>query len=111
MPGAFASNFTDWMVSIVTREPFLGSYDSYGQPQFGAPQSVQCYLEDRVRMVRDSNGNQKTSTTTLYCFAGPFDVHDRFTMPATFKGPSQPPVLTVSNVNDKDSFSHSEVYL
>lgn len=109
--GTFSQHFIDWAQFTVVREPALGTFDGYGQPQYGAPQDVTCHIENRVRMVRNTQGNEVVSTRQLICFGGPFDVHDRFTLPASVGAPNQSPVLTVENIFDKAEFSHVEVFL
>lgn len=108
--GTFANKFLDWCPFMITVEPFTG-VDAYGQSTYGAGTTYQCQIEDRVRMVRDVQGQERASTSKVYVIGGPIDPRDRITMPNTFKGPTQPPILAVSNLNDKDGFSHSEVYL
>jgi len=109
--GAFALRFSDWCYSRITLEP-IDSSDAYGQSTYGSPiADIPCHIEEKVRMIRDAQGQERASTTTLYVIGGPIDPRDRITMPGSFKGPSQPPILSVSNVNDKAGFSHSEVYL
>lgn len=111
MTGSFASEFLDWMTHQITVEPWLGSFDAYGQPEYGAPVTLSCHIQGRVRMVKDSGGNDRASSTTVYIAGGPLDVHDRITMPSTFKGPSKPPIISVSNLFDHSEYSHCEVYL
>jgi hypothetical protein len=110
--GSFATGFAPgWLMSQISVEPWLGTFDDYGRPQYGPAVQMACYVDEKVRMVRDFQGNERASTTTLYILGGPLDPHDRITMPGSFKGPSQPPVIWVANVNDRNEFSHSEVYL
>jgi hypothetical protein len=112
MAGSFATGFAPgWLTSVITVEPWLGTFDDYGRPLYGPAAQFDSYIEEKVRMVRDLQGDERPSNTKLYIAGGPFDPHDRITMPASFKGPSQPPVISVSNVNDRAEFSHSEVYL
>ena len=111
MAGAFAQKFETWMPHTIKWESFTGFNDDYGHPFRLAPVDLKCRIDEKVRRVRDANGEEKVSTTMLYVLGGPMDVKDRITLPDTVKGPKQPPILTVSNQWDKTEFSHSEVYL
>src|ERR1051325_2155840 len=104
--GAFALRFLDWCFSRIILEPFDSS-DAYGQSVYGSPiADIPCHIEERVRMIREAQWQERASTTTLYVLAGPIDPRDRIAMPSSFKGANQPPILSVSNVNDKTAFSH-----
>jgi hypothetical protein len=110
--GSFAQTFVDWMGTQVTIQPWLGTFDDYGRPQYGPGVIYQCCKEDRVHMVRDIQGVERVSSTTLYLAGGPFDPHDRVTLPSSFKGPSSPPVINVLNIDDRGGvFDHSEIHL
>jgi hypothetical protein len=108
---SFAAHFLDWFNAIVSLEAFTGSTD-YGEHQYGAAVQLQCAIEEKIRKVLTVQGEERISNTTLYIAGGPIDPRDKITMPVTFKGPSQPSILVVSNIHDTDgSFSHAEVFL
>jgi hypothetical protein len=111
--GPFVQNFAPgWFTSTITVEPWDGTFDDYGNPQYGAPIQMSCYIEDKVKMVRNFQGDERASNTTLYIEGGPLTAHDRIILPPSFKGVNlTPPVLWVSNVNDRTGFDHSEVFL
>jgi hypothetical protein len=111
--GTFATHFAvnGWLSTPITVEPWTGGFDDYGNPMHGQATIVLGYVDDKVRTLNDAIGKQRVSTTTLYLAGGPVDIHDRITMPGTFKGPSQPPIIWVANVNDRTGFDHSEVYI
>ena len=109
--GVWALRFQDWANRTITLEPWEGAFDIEGKAILGAPVIMSCRIDSKVRMVRDFQGNERASNTTVYVLGGPLDPHDRITMPNDFKGPSQPPILNVSNYDDVSGFSHSEVYL
>jgi len=46
-------------------EPYLG--DSAGGPLYGPPTPVDCYAEDKRRLVRDASGAEVIAETTLWC--------------------------------------------
>ncbi|MEU6342220.1 hypothetical protein ABZ883_14910 [Streptomyces sp. NPDC046977] len=48
----------------VTVEPYLGD-GSHG-PLYGPPTTVRCFLEERTRRVRDAEGREVTSSSTVY---------------------------------------------
>jgi hypothetical protein len=109
--GAFALKFQSWCNKSISLEAWDGTFDAQGRPHFAAPVSLSCRIDSRVRMVRDMQGNDRASNTTVYVLGGPIDPHDRITLPADFKGPRQPPIINVGNFDDISEFSHSEIYL
>lgn len=48
----------------VTVEAYLGD-SAYG-PQYDDPATVRCMIDDRRHLVRNANGDEVTSETTLY---------------------------------------------
>jgi hypothetical protein len=48
----------------VTVEPFLGN--SSTGPRYGPPAEVQCFVEEKTRMVRSPAGEEVTSSSTVY---------------------------------------------
>lgn len=48
----------------VTAEPYRGE-GAYG-PVYGPATPLRCYLEQETRLVRDTSGNEVTSTSTLF---------------------------------------------
>lgn len=52
----------------ISVEPYLGS-GAYGSA-YGPPVSVICRVEDVIRMVRTSSGDEVVSSSTVYCDAG-----------------------------------------
>lgn len=53
------------MQHAVTVEPYTGD-GAYG-PTYGAAVAVRCLLDEQTRMVRDKDGRQVSSTSTIYC--------------------------------------------
>lgn len=82
-----------------------------GKPQYGAPVTLDCRIEEQIRVVRDLQGQERVSTTRLFVLGGPISPHDLITMPVTYKGQSSPPIITVSNIDGATSFDHAEVYV
>lgn len=112
MAGSFATAFQPgWLMGEVTVEPWTGSFDNQGQPLYGSAVVYKCHIEEQIRMVRDTNGNERASNARVFVVGGPFDAHDKFTLPASFRGPRVQAAITVSNVHDRNEYSHAEVYL
>ena len=62
MSGPFVQNFSPgWMTSVITVEPWDGTFDDYGNPQYGAPIQMSCYIEDKVKMVRNFQGDERAT--------------------------------------------------
>lgn len=53
------------MPHTVTVAPYMGD-GAYG-PTYGAPTVVRCLLDEQTRLVRDKDGRQVSSTSTIYC--------------------------------------------
>lgn len=49
---------------VVTVEPFEGNTSS--GPKYGDPVEVKCFVLEKTRMVRAPNGEEVTSSTTVY---------------------------------------------
>lgn len=68
---------------------------AYG-PLYAPPVEVACWLDQKTRMVRDSQGRQVTSTSTAYCNPGPVvTTQSRITL----ADDRQPEVIAVLNRN------------
>lgn len=65
----------------VTVEPYEG--DSAYEPLYGTPVSVRCFLEEKTRTVRDRQGQEVTSSSTLYARLGTVcPAESRVTLPS-----------------------------
>lgn len=53
-----------WLRHQVTVEPFEGS--SANGPQFGAPVTVRCFLEEGTELSRTSDGSERVSTARYF---------------------------------------------
>lgn len=60
-----------WWVHQDTAKPYQGT-GAYG-PVYGDPVPVECWIEDVVKLVNDSKGQEVVSTTTVM---GPLDKAD-----------------------------------
>jgi hypothetical protein len=110
--GQFATKFApSWLEFEIQVETSTGDFDNHGDPLYGSPVTMKCYIEEKVKPVISATGEEGISNTTLYVLGGPLDEHDRITMPASFRGPQVQRILAVSNVRDRMEFSHSEVYV
>lgn len=70
-----------WLRHQVTVEPYLGD-NGYG-PQYGDSVTVRCFLEEKTRLVRDPDGREVTSSSTVYCRLDAVDAppESRVTLP------------------------------
>ncbi|MGW4810552.1 hypothetical protein ACWEPB_02755 [Kitasatospora cineracea] len=60
------SRLPGWLMRHrITIEPYLGN-SAYG-PRYGSAVAVRCFLDEQTRLVRASNGDETTSTSTAYC--------------------------------------------
>lgn len=60
-------DLADWYVHTAQVEMFLG-VNGYGEDIFAAPVSVVCFLDDARKLVRNKDGEQVVSETTLATF-------------------------------------------
>lgn len=64
----------------VTVEPYLGA-SAYG-PRYGLPVTVTCFLDQQTRMVRQADGTQVSSSSTVYApLATDAPAQSRVTLP------------------------------
>src|SRR4030095_3464695 len=85
--GNFVSAFAPgWFTSTITVAPWTGTFDNDCNPQYGPPVQMNCYIEDKIRMVRNFQGDERASNTTIYIEGGPLTAHDRIILPPSFKG-------------------------
>lgn len=49
----------------VTIEPFLGT-TGYGEDEYGPPVTVACFVDAKRRLVRNAEGSEVVSETTIY---------------------------------------------
>lgn len=62
-------------------EPYLGTGPS--GPKYGPAFPLKCYAQDKTRLVRSPDGDEVTSTSTVYAQLGPIvPVKSRVTLPA-----------------------------
>lgn len=54
-----------WRTHTISVEPYIGS-GAYGST-YGPPVSITCRVEDAVRLVRASSGDEAVSSSTVYC--------------------------------------------
>lgn len=94
-----------WRTHTISIEPFLGS-GAYGSA-YGPPVSVVCHVEDAIRLVRTSAGDEVVSSSTVYC--DPTVVippESRVTVNGRVTS-----ALTVSDFSGRSRLAHLEVAL
>lgn len=95
-----------WLQHTVTVEPYLGS-GAFGDT-YGAPVTVSCWVEASRKVVRDADGSEVVSGTTVYAQPGvTAPARSRVTLP-------DGRVTLVITVADRDSGalplpSHTEI--
>lgn len=62
--GLVARVTDDW-IHTVTVKTYLGA-SAYGDRYAAPSQPIPCFVEDDVKLVRDTDGNEMVSTTTVY---------------------------------------------
>jgi hypothetical protein len=88
----------------VTVEPWEGS-GGYGDI-WGAPFDLQCFVEDKRRLVRAADGSEVVSETTVYANRGPsIPNRSRITLPSG----RQPLVITDHDGGALPVPSHLEI--
>ncbi len=100
-------DFLEWFGQSVTVEPWVRD-DQYGQPVYGAPVSYSARVQEKVKMIRDTQGQQVVSTSQVY-FDGSVTVtvKDRITLPDG----TQPLILSIGGSPDETGvIDHRVVY-
>lgn len=93
------------LTQTVTLEPWTG-YDGYSQPVYGVGVARKCRIVNKTRMVRDAQGQERVSTTTIYLDDDyNTSVRDRVTLP----GGVQPILLTVERYPDESGAHHERL--
>ena len=118
---SFESEFAEFMPNTVTLEPFSTlSTDGRGSRTYGTSVSFKARIEQRRRLVRDNQGREVMSQTTVYVpptttagAAVTVNVSDRLTLPSGFlvAGSSQPPMIWVERQQDETGNHHYAMYL
>jgi len=104
------TDFLDFMTETVTIEPFA-SRNAYNEATYGTAQSITARVVGKVKMVRDSKGEERVSTKTVYlATADMFDPEDRLTLPVG-SVPLTPPILAVSSFPDEIGAHHTVLFV
>lgn len=106
---ATSSAFSDLMPDTVTVEPYLGNVSGYATPVYGAAVSYRCYIQSKVKLVRDGRGQERVSTVQIYLDRYvAIDPRARITLPARFS-PRQPVVVAIEQHSDESGPHHTVV--
>lgn len=78
---------SEFWVHEITVEAFEGT-SGYGKPIYANPVTVVCFIDDRRRLVRDINGDQVVSETTIAVGSTvpSIPVQSKITLPGRFGG-------------------------
>ena len=120
---SFELEYEDWFYNSVTLQRFSGlSTDGYGARTYSTAQTVRARVEQVRRLVRDNEGKEVVSNTTVYI--PPYDAStsapsitvsasDKITLPSGYlsAGSSQPPIISVERCDDEEVTHHFEVFL
>lgn len=60
-----SDTFADWYVHTVNVDT-IGQPDEWGATPITSHKDVACWIEDKVQLVRDSDGQETVSTATLW---------------------------------------------
>lgn len=99
----------DFYVHQVTVETWLGT--GAAGDVYQVPATVSGFLEGKIRLVRDSTGQQVTAASTFYCSAAD---GARFTPDSKVTSGGRVSHVISQNVNDApglDLPEHAEIYL
>lgn len=120
----FDRDFLEFMDRTVTVRQFSGySTDGFSTRAYSSGYVLACYVERKHQLVKDSNGRDVVSTTTVY--APPYDnstgqtqvtiaVQDQIVLPAGYNpsnSSTPPPIISVMNLDDDTGRYAQVVYL
>ncbi len=104
--------FTDDLIDLMPHRPLIAARTGQsveGAPVFGADVEYVGLIEQKAKMVRDTQGREVVSTTQVYLATTDAIKPDaRMTLPGFT--PAQPPIINVARFSDEDGPSHVEVY-
>lgn len=101
----------DMFPHTVSIEPW-SAQDKYTEPTFGTLASYKARVVGKNRLVRNAQGQQVVSSTTVYIYGyiSGLSPLDRLTLPAG-NSPLQPPIISIGQEPDGDGGHHSVVYV
>jgi hypothetical protein len=103
------TGISDFFVHTVTVETWLGT--GAAGDVYQVPATVPGFLEGKIRLVRDSTGQQVTAASTFYC--APTD-GAKFTPDSKVTSGGRVSHVISQNINDApglDLPDHAEIYL
>ena len=102
----FSDNFLDLMPHTVKVAPADAALTVEGQKTWGADVSYTGLVEQKARMVRDSQGRQVVSSSSAYlATADDIKTDARVTLPSGFT-PQQPKIVVVERPSDEAGDIH-----
>ena len=98
------------MAYSVIVEPF-SSDDKYGDESYGTAVTYKAAIERKARMVRNAQGEEVPSATTVYLnMTALITARDRVTLPSDFS-PTQPKIITFERNSDQNGLQHTVLFL
>ena len=77
------------------------SQSKYGEPTYGAGVNYTAMVEQKARQVRDIDGQERVSMTTIYLnTTAAITPRDKLTLPSGFV-PQIPPIINVHRLSDE----------
>jgi len=106
-----ADLFDDWYVHTVDVET-VGAPDEWGAPTITVHKNVPCWVEDQIEMVRNQDGQEEVSTSTVFVALEDADKFKPGSL-VTYNGRTPARVITVSTADSVvgDDLDGAEVRL
>lgn len=103
---AFVDEFIDMLPHTVQVAAAADALTVEGQKTWGADVGYAALVEQKARMVRDSQGTQVMSSTSVYLATGAdVKTDSRVTLPTGFT-PRQPKIVSVERPSDENGDVH-----
>lgn len=111
MPEPITTPLLDLFPDTMTVNVASAGSDAYGVPvSYGASVNYRVAIIGRTTLVRDSSGQERTSTRhAIFASAPGLRVRDKYTLPARFE-PREVVAIAVKSVTDENGPHHEVVY-
>jgi hypothetical protein len=82
------------------------SISGYATPRYGSPKDYQCRIEQKNTLVRDQDGRERVSSTTIYLASTvTIPLNARITLPDG----RTPSIMSIESVQDEDGSYFTKV--